>query len=95
MINVSKISGVQSVRHATVRNGELETPFETQHGTIIELFPDTGYGRIRTQDGQQVHFHRTSIAPGNNDELEPGQEVRFIAIPGAEGTWADNIQLSH
>lgn len=83
------------MQHAPGQHGEIETPVGPQNGTIIELFPDTGYGRILTRDGRQVHFHRTSIVPGNLQDLEPGQEVRFIEIPGAEGTWADKIHFSH
>lgn len=65
-----------------------------RRGRIFELYPDTGYGLIQTDDGCEVQFHRAGLARGNSADLEVGREVRFIQIPSVNGPWAGNVQTS-
>ena len=65
---------------------------EARRGHIFELYPDTGYGLIRTDDGSEVKFRRSSLAVGGSEDLEIGREVRFIEVPSATGPWAGNVQ---
>jgi len=48
-----------------------------QTGHIVHLFRDKAYGRIRTQDGEEVHFHEHCTWGVKFDELREGQKVEF------------------
>jgi cold shock CspA family protein/ribosome-associated translation inhibitor RaiA len=50
------------------------------HGTIAGMSHDHGF--IDTSDGRHIYFHRNSVAQGNFDELENGNEVRLVIHPG-------------
>lgn len=63
-------------------------------GRILELYPDTGYGVIQSDDGHEVQFHRSSLARGNPGDIEVGREVRFVEVPSENGLWAGNVRPS-
>lgn len=65
-----------------------------RQGRILELYPDTGYGLIQTDDGREVKFHRASLARGSSDTLEVGREVRFVEVSSDNGPWAGNVHPS-
>ncbi len=51
------------------------------HGTIAQLFPDHGF-IASAGDGQEIYFHRNSVADGSFDKLRTGIEVRFALHEG-------------
>jgi cold shock CspA family protein len=64
------------------------------HGMVEKLFPEEGYGFIRTiGDDQQIYFHRNSVLHDGFDRLGVGTEVRFAAEQGEEGPQASSVQL--
>ena len=79
-------------KHVQRQRGEVKRHNkEPSRGRIHELFPDSGYGLIRAEDGREVQFHRDGVAKGTSDALAVGREVQFIEIPGSNGLWASNI----
>ncbi len=46
-------------------------------GSIVRIVRDRGFGFIRTDDGQEIFFHATSVPAGNFDALQEGQQVTF------------------
>ena len=69
------------------------TRARTPHGRIVEIYPDTGHGRIATDDGRQVYFHRDSVVGIDFTKLEIGAEVRFAEEISAEGARAGAVHL--
>jgi ribosomal subunit interface protein len=67
-----------------------ETP---THGYITELTPDEGYGRIQTNDGRLIYFHRNSLVQGDYSDLEIGSEVHFVEEQGELGPQASSVYL--
>jgi cold shock CspA family protein/ribosome-associated translation inhibitor RaiA len=65
--------------HARSRRGEVKLHAVPDHGRVARLLPDKDCGFIAAGDGQEVYFHRNSVANGGFDELEVGAEVRFVA----------------
>jgi len=65
--------------HARSRRGEVKLHAVPDHGRIARLLPDKDCGFIAAGDGQEIYFHRNSVANGGFDELEVGTEVRFVA----------------
>lgn len=60
------------------RRGDVKPHHGPAHGTVIRLFPELGYGFVRTSDGQEVYFHRNAVADDGFEALGAGQEVRLV-----------------
>ena len=61
--------------------GDVKQHGPAAHGTIERLFPE--YGFIRSaRDGQEIYFHRNSIADGKFHLLKTGMEVCFALHEG-------------
>jgi cold shock CspA family protein len=68
----------------------------TQDATAIvhKLFPDAGYGFVRTIESQEeIYFHRNSVLHGAFDQLRTGTGVHHQAEEGNEGLQATSIQI--
>ena len=50
-----------------------------EHGRIARLLPERDGGFILTSDGNEIYFHRNSVANSGFDRLAVGDEVRFVA----------------
>jgi cold shock CspA family protein/ribosome-associated translation inhibitor RaiA len=57
-------------------------------GTIAEIDPGEGFGRIETADGRLVYFHRNSVKHADFEALAVGTQVRFEEETGDEGPQA-------
>ena len=60
---------------------------------VTRLFPEAGYGFIRTADGRDVYFHRNSVADDDFDRLAIGTQVRFEEEEGLKGPQATTVQI--
>jgi ribosomal subunit interface protein len=67
-----------------------ETP---QYGKVSELFPNEGYGMIKTPDGRLVYFHKNSVVDADFSKLEAGSEVRFSEEMGEKGPQASTVHV--
>jgi ribosomal subunit interface protein len=80
---------VRANRREAKAHGNVGAP----HGRILELVPLEDFGRILTQDGREIYFHRNSLLNGSFDRLEIGDEVRFSEEMGEEGPQASSVHL--
>jgi cold shock CspA family protein len=71
--------------------GNVKTHEEAPRGRIARIFYFEGYGFIETPDGDEVYFHRNSVAGEDFDRLEVGNEVRFSAELGEKGPQASAV----
>lgn len=60
---------------------------------VTKLFPDEGYGFIRTLDDQEIYFHRNSVLHDDFDRLEIGTGVRFFVEEGEKGPQASTVKI--
>ena len=60
-------------------------------GTIKRVVRDRGFGFIRSADGQEIFFHRSSLQQLNFDGLKEGENVEFDVVQGAKGPQASNV----
>jgi cold shock CspA family protein/ribosome-associated translation inhibitor RaiA len=65
---------------------------ENPHGIVVRLFPEDGYGFIKTLDGREFYMHRNSVLHDAFDELKVGTEVRFEPELGEKGPQASTVQ---
>lgn len=71
--------------------GDVKAHGASPHGKVVRLLPD--YGFIRTPDGQDIYFHRNSVAEDGFEALKIGSEVRFVLAEkeGEEGPQASTV----
>lgn len=62
-------------------------------GVIRRLISDRGFGFIKSDDGQDLFFHRSELLDVSFGLLEEGQNVEFEKRQGSKGPKAVNIKL--
>ena len=63
-------------------------------GVIRRLVRDRGFGFIKSDDGQDLFFHRSELQGVTFDSLQEGQSVEFEKGEGPKGPKAINIKLT-
>ena len=74
--------------------GDVKVHETPPHGQVARLFPDEGYGFVRTADGLDVYFHRNAVVGNGFDKLEVGAEVR-LEIDEEEGEKGPQASTVH
>ncbi|WP_392407230.1 HPF/RaiA family ribosome-associated protein [Chlorogloeopsis fritschii] len=60
---------------------------------VTKLFPEEGYGFVRTLDGQEIYFHRNSVLHDDFERLEIGTGVSCFVELGEEGPQASTVKI--
>lgn len=84
-----KLENYERARRATHR-GRVSPP----HGRVCELHPNEDFGRIETDDGRSIYFHRNSVLGRPFDELTIGTKVRFAEEQGDRGPQASTVHVA-
>jgi len=63
-----------------------------QIGRISKLFQEKEYGKIRTNSGEEAHFHKLCLWDIQFVDLTEGQEVEFEIQPAYKGFLAFHIR---
>jgi ribosomal subunit interface protein len=73
--------------------GDVKTHAVPEHGRVARLLYDRDGGFIMSADGREIYFHKNSVSGGLFDQLEVGDEVRFVAkeAESAEGPQASTV----
>lgn len=64
------------------QRGDVKAHEPPDHGRVIRLFPEEGYGFIETPDGREIYFHRNAVLNDGFEKLEVGSEVRYVVAVG-------------
>ncbi len=72
---------------------KVKTHKTPSHGQIISLTPEEGFGRIETDDGRDIYFHRNSVINQGFDQLTIGEQVRFEEENGDKGPQATTVKV--
>ncbi len=83
-----KLEDFERERRARPR-GRVSSP----RGRVRELRPDEDFGRIETDDGRLVYFHRNSVVGRPFEQLTIGTEVRFAEEQGDRGPQASTVHV--
>jgi cold shock protein len=54
-------------------------------GTVKRVIRDRGFGFIRSAEGREIFFHRSSLQEINFDTLKEGDAVEFEVENGPKG----------
>jgi cold shock CspA family protein/ribosome-associated translation inhibitor RaiA len=83
-----KLEDYERERHAPAK-----THVGPPHGRVCELHPDEDFGRIETDDGRLIYFHRNSVMDHPFEQLSVGTEVRFNEEEGDLGPQASTVHV--
>jgi cold shock CspA family protein len=73
---------------------EVKRHDEQSMGAIVtKLFPEEGYGFLKTLDEREVYFHRNSVLHDDFDRLDIGTGVRLLIEQGDKGLQATTVQI--
>jgi CspA family cold shock protein len=64
------------------------------HGTIKRVIRDRGFGFVRTAEGQEVFFHRSSLKGLTFEDLKEGDSVELEVERGDKGPRATDVRPS-
>lgn len=80
--------------HMRRLDGQIKQHEAPLIGRIDTLFAERDYGFLKTADGDEVYFHRDSVADGHFPTLRVGQRVRYVLDPeeGEKGLQASAVQ---
>ncbi len=62
-------------------------------GTVTHLDPSGAFGFIKATDGQEIYFHRNSVAGDGFARLRVGSRVTFYEEEGDKGTQASTVRI--
>ncbi len=76
------------------RRGEVKKhPHQEPHGFVTKLFPEEGYGFIKTLERGEIYFHRNSVVNGEFDRMRRGTGVRYVVAEGEKGLQASTVKV--
>ena len=75
-------------RGETKRHPDQETD-----GFVSKLFPDEGYGFIKSLDAREIYFHQNSVLHDDFDRLDIGTGVRYVEAQGEKGPQASTVDI--
>lgn len=74
-----------------VMRREVKQHKGSPHGKVVKVFPELGYGFIRSEEGREIYFDEACLVNGAIEELEVGQEVKFQESMGEKGPQASTL----
>ncbi len=75
------------------RGDSKKHPLDNDVTAVVnKLFPEQGYGFLRTVDGRDVYFHKNAVPHGHFDRLRIGSGVRFVESTGEKGPQASTVE---
>ena len=75
------------------QRGDVKVHELPPYGRIVELHPESDYGRLESSDGRLIYFHRNSVLNKDWDTLEIGAEVRYSEEMGDKGPQASSLSV--
>jgi ribosome-associated translation inhibitor RaiA len=79
--------------YARERRHEVKRHSPVSQGSIRELHPAQGFGRIETPEGRLIYFHQNSVLDHSFAKLVVGTPVRFAEEPGERGPQASTVYV--
>jgi ribosomal subunit interface protein len=76
-----------------IQRGNVKVHVQMSRGTVSILFPENDCGRLLTDDGHDIYFHRNSLTEGGYDTLAVGTLVEYEAEMGDDGLQATYVKI--
>ncbi|MFW5801204.1 MAG: cold shock domain-containing protein [Spirochaeta sp.] len=76
------------------QNHDVKThPDQDVTGIVKSVFPDEEYGFIQAMDGEDIYFHKNSVANNDFDRISVGTGVSYSATEGVKGMQATVVHI--
>lgn len=72
--------------------GETKAHLTQPSGRVSRLFPEEGYGFLRTSEGTEIYFHKNSVLHDAFNQLTIGTRVTFNEEMGDKGAQASTVR---
>lgn len=72
---------------------EIKTHQKTPEARVAKIFPEEGYGFLRTIDGREIYFHRNSVLNDGFSRLDIGSMVQYAEEFGEMGPQASTVHV--
>ena len=76
-------------QHGDVKNH----PEQQAGGLVVRLFREQKYGFIKSPEGEEIYFHKNSLAGDDFDRLEVGTGVQWHQEEGNNGPQASTVRI--
>ena len=86
-------AGKQLQKSSKRRQGKVKVHEPQPQGRISAIFPEIGYGRLITAEGDDIYFHKNSILNADINALKVGTKVSFVEERGDEGPQASSVRV--
>ncbi|MBW4648168.1 MAG: cold shock domain-containing protein [Kastovskya adunca ATA6-11-RM4] len=84
----------QLVELSDRQNDAVKThPEQEMTAIVTKLFPEQGYGFIKSLTGEDVYFHENSVVNHDFDRIDVGTGVHFVAVEGEQGLQATTVHI--
>jgi cold shock protein len=70
-------------------------PAEEVDGQVKWYDPKKGFGFVAVEGSKDVFIHRSVLAREGITELQEGQRIHMLVVPGAKGLEATSVELKH
>lgn len=74
-----------------VQYGDVKVKEAPIQGYVAQLVAEKNYGFIATGNGEELYFHRNSVADGGFDDLREGDAVQYTIVAGDKGPSAGRV----
>jgi cold shock CspA family protein/ribosome-associated translation inhibitor RaiA len=85
----------QVERHREKQEGDVKAHIAPPSGRVTRLEPKADHGFITLDDGEEVYFHRHSVAGHAFDKLHIGAAVTLVLSEGDAGPQASLVRPLH
>jgi cold shock CspA family protein/ribosome-associated translation inhibitor RaiA len=68
-------------------------PEQEVRAIVTRIYPEDGYGFIRTINGREIYFHKNSVLNQDFAKIQEGTGVRFFETEGEKGPQASTVQI--
>lgn len=72
--------------------GQTKVHVPQPSGRVSRLFPEDGYGFLRTSEGAEIYFHKNSVLHDAFNRLTIGSRVAFSEELGEKGAQASTVR---
>jgi len=73
--------------------GQTKAHVPQSAGRVSRLFPEDGYGFLRSLEGNEIYFHKNSVLHNEFNSLTIGTRVAFHEEMGEKGVQASTVRL--
>lgn len=80
--------------YARRQRGATKVHALPRRATVTKLFPQEGFGFLKTPDGREVYFHKNSVLEPGFNRIRVGAEVYYAEEQGEKGPQATTVRLA-